>query len=55
MSFIKCIQGKVDAGLIKKSQGRSLQEKFDNLSRQYSLTMSDEQAATQAATNIVNV
>lgn len=55
MSFINCIQAKVDAGLIKKRKAKELQKNFERLSKQYARTMGDDQAAANAAAKIIEV
>ena len=55
MSFIDCITGKIQQGLLTKGQVQTLQNKFDALHEKYSRTMSDADAAAQAAADIISV
>lgn len=54
MSFINCLKGKVKAGLLTEGQVRSLDRKFQERKQQYTLTMGDEDAATQAAIDVMS-
>jgi len=53
MSFLKCIQDKVDAKTIAPRDAKILQNKFETLRKRYTRTMGDENAAAQAANDIV--
>lgn len=55
MAFINCIQGKADAGLLTPKQALELQGKYDSLVKRYTNTMGNEQAAAQAAADLVKV
>lgn len=55
MSFLKCIQDKIDSKLIAPREAKSLQKKFETLKKRFTNTMGDEDAAGQAALNIIQV
>lgn len=54
MSFTKCIQDKVTKGVLKKADVDRLNREYDNLVKRYTKTMGDEQAAAQAAEDVIN-
>lgn len=55
MAFIDCITRKISQGLLSAREVEILQNKFDNLYERYQSTMSDADAAAQAAADIINV
>tara|TARA_R110002153_G_scaffold166723_2_gene319256 strand:- start:1053 stop:3494 length:2442 start_codon:yes stop_codon:yes gene_type:complete len=53
MSFIKCLQSKVNEGLLSKGQLKTLERKFDLQKERYTDTMGDADAANKAALDIM--
>jgi len=53
MSFIKCLQSKVDEGLLSKGQLKTLEKKFESQKEIYADTMGDADAANKAALDIM--
>lgn len=53
MSFLKCLQSKVDAGLLSKGQLKTLERKFNAQKERYIETMGDADAANKAALDIM--
>ena len=53
MSFIKCLQSKVDEGLLSKGQLKTLERKFNAQKERYTDTMGDADAANKAALDIM--
>jgi len=55
MSFIDCIQDRVERKLIQPAQAKRLQNQYLNLKEKYTKSMGDESAAAQAASDMVAV
>lgn len=55
MSFIKCVQAKVDRKMISSGKAANLQNQYNMLVKRFKASMGDESAAVQAATKIVAV
>ena len=55
MAFIDCLQGKVNEGLLTKGQLVKLEAQYNSLLERYRNTMSNEDAAAQAAADVVSV
>ena len=55
MSFIACVNEKVNAGILSKKQLQSLEKKFEETKQRYMRSMGDEQAATQAARKVIDL
>jgi hypothetical protein len=55
MAFIECMQGKAAAGVLKQADVNQLNTRYDQLNTRYKKTMSDEDAASTAAANIVKI
>lgn len=55
MSFIDCINNRVELKVLKKSQAEKLQAEYESLVEKYSLTMGSESAAVEAASKMIAV
>ena len=55
MSFIKCITDKIKKNLLTDKQVQQLQNKYESLVKQYKRTVGDEDAAIQAASDVVKL
>lgn len=53
MTFIKCITDKATKGVLKKADVDSLQREYEGLVKRYTASMGDEQAAQQAAADMI--
>ena len=54
MSFSDCLTGKVESGVLKKSEVDRLNKQYNKLVNIYSKTMSDQESAVKAAESVVN-